>query len=90
MTATLTAHVVEVLPNGNLLIESVKHIQVNSEDQTISVRGIIRPIDVQNDNTVGSARVGQMELRVNGKGVVADAIRRPNFLYRFILGLLPF
>ncbi|HLJ47623.1 MAG TPA: flagellar basal body L-ring protein FlgH [Bryobacteraceae bacterium] len=90
LTATLTAHVVEVLPNGNLLIESVKHIQVNSEDQTITVRGIIRPIDVQNDNTVPSARVGQMELRVNGKGVVADAIRRPNFLYRFILGLLPF
>jgi flagellar L-ring protein precursor FlgH len=31
-----------------------------------------------------------MEIRLNGKGVVADAIRRPNFLYRLLLGLLPF
>jgi flagellar L-ring protein FlgH len=34
--------------------------------------------------------VAQMELRINGKGVVNDAIHRPNFLYRLILGLLPF
>ena len=35
-------------------------------------------------------RLAQLELRINGKGVVNDAIRRPNFLYRFLLGLLPF
>jgi flagellar L-ring protein precursor FlgH len=41
-------------------------------------------------NTVISDRIAAMEVRVNGKGVVQDAIRRPFFLYRLILGLLPF
>ena len=90
LTATMTAHVTEVLPNGNMVIEGVKHVQVNSEDQAITVRGIIRPVDVLTDNTVSSDRVGQMELRVNGKGVIGDSVRRPFILYRLLMGLLPF
>lgn len=90
LTTTLTAHVSEVLPNGNMVVEAVKHVQVNSEDQAISIRGIIRPVDVLNDNTVSSDRVGQMELRVNGKGVIGDSVRRPFILYRLLMGLLPF
>jgi flagellar L-ring protein precursor FlgH len=39
---------------------------------------------------VQSNRLAQLELRVNGKGVVGDAIRRPNAIYRFLLGILPF
>lgn len=90
ITATLTAHVTHVLPNGSMVIEGVKHVQVNSEDQAITVRGIIRPVDVETDNTVPSDRISQMELKVNGKGVVGDSIRRPFILYRLLLGLLPF
>src|SRR5439155_6304876 len=51
ITATLSAHVTRVLPNGTMVIEGVKHVQVNSEDQPIVVRGILRPSDVQQDNT---------------------------------------
>ncbi|MDE3195150.1 MAG: flagellar basal body L-ring protein FlgH [Acidobacteriota bacterium] len=90
LTATLTARVVRVLPGGLLLIEGDKHIQINSEDQLIVVRGIIRTPDISTTNTVASSQVADMEVRVNGKGVVEDAIRRPNFLYRLVLGLLPF
>jgi flagellar L-ring protein precursor FlgH len=50
----------------------------------------VRPTDLLSDNTVRSDRLAQLEVRVNGKGVVGDAIRRPNFLYRILLGLLPF
>jgi flagellar L-ring protein precursor FlgH len=39
---------------------------------------------------VASNRIAQMEIQVNGKGVVNDSIHRPNFLYRLILGILPF
>ena len=53
-------------------------------------RGVVRPADLAVDNSVQSNRLAQMEIMLNGKGVVGDAIRRPNFLYRFILGLLPF
>lgn len=90
ITAALSAHVAEVLPNGNMVIEGIKHVQVNSEDQTIVVRGIIRPVDVLMDNTVPSNRISEMEVRVNGKGVVGDAIHRPFFLWRLLMGILPF
>jgi flagellar L-ring protein FlgH len=90
ITATLSAHVTHVLPNGTMVIEGVKHVQVNSEDQTIVVRGIIRPTDVLMDNTVPSDRVSEMEVRVNGKGVVGDSIRRPFILWRLLMGVLPF
>ena len=90
ITARVSAHVTQVLPNGTLVIEGVKHVQVNSEDQTILVRGIIRPVDVLVDNTVPSDRISEMEVRVNGKGVVNDSIRRPFILWRLLMGILPF
>ena len=55
---------------------------MNSENQVITIRGVIRPIDLDTTNSVPSARLADMELQVNGKGIVNDAIRRPNFLYR--------
>jgi flagellar L-ring protein precursor FlgH len=90
LTATMAARVVEVLPNGNLVIEGEKSVGVNSEVQVIKLRGVVRPYDVSVANAISSEQIAQLELRVNGKGVVGDAIRRPNFLYRFILGILPF
>jgi flagellar L-ring protein precursor FlgH len=90
ISTTLTARVSSVLPNGAMLVEATKDLEVNSERQTITVRGIVRPADVGSDNTVRSDHLGQLELRVNGKGVAGDAIRRPFILYRLLLGLLPF
>jgi flagellar L-ring protein precursor FlgH len=90
ISTTLTARVSGVLPNGVMVVEATKDVEVNSERQTITVRGIVRPADVTSDNTVRSDHVGQLELRVNGKGVVGDAIKRPFILYRLLLGLLPF
>ena len=90
LTAILTARVVRVLPAGLLLVEGEKNIQVNAERQQITVRGIIRPADLSTANTVISTQVADMEIRVNGQGIVSDAVRRPNFLYRLLLGLLPF
>jgi flagellar L-ring protein FlgH len=90
LSTTLTARVIHVLPNGALVVEASKDIQINSERQTITVRGVVRPADIDAGNSVLSNRLGQLEVRVNGKGVVGDAIRRPFFLYRLLLGLLPF
>lgn len=90
ITTTVTARVTQVSPNGNLTIEGVKNIGVNSEKQTIVLRGMVRPVDLTAANTIRSDQVGNLTLQVNGKGVVGDAIRRPNILYRILLGLLPF
>jgi flagellar L-ring protein FlgH len=90
LSTEMSARVVHVLANGNLVIEGKKAVQVNSEQQMIVVRGVVRPIDLGTDNSVRSERLAEMEVTVNGKGVVGDAIRRPMILYRILLGLLPF
>jgi flagellar L-ring protein precursor FlgH len=90
LTTTLSARVTHVLPNGGLVVEASKEIQVNSEHQMITVRGVVRPDDIDTTNSVPSTRLAQLEVHVNGKGVVGDAIRRPFILYRILLGLLPF
>lgn len=90
LTATVTARVVQVLPNGYLLLEGTKEVQVNSEHQTVMVRGVARPADLAPDNSIRSDRLAQMEIRLNGKGVVGDSIRRPFLLYRLLMGILPF
>lgn len=90
LSATVTVEVTDVLPNGNLVVQGQKEILVNSEKQVITVRGIIRPDDLSATNSVPSDRVARMEILVNGKGVVNDAVKRPFVLYRILLGLLPF
>jgi len=90
VNAVLTARVIYVLPNGGLVVEASKDMLINSEHQTITVRGVVRPADIDNTNSVLSSRLGQLEVRINGKGVVGDAVRRPFFLYRLLLGLMPF
>ena len=90
LSTTVSARVVHVLPNGNLVVEGNKEVSVNSEKQLVSIRGIVRWNDLSPANRISSDRLANLEVRVQGKGVVDDAIRRPNFLYRLLLGILPF
>jgi flagellar L-ring protein FlgH len=90
LRTTLAAQVSRVLPNGALLIQGSKQVTINSENQLVSLRGIIRPVDITTGNAVRTERIALLEVKVNGKGVVNDAVRRPNFLYRLLLGILPF
>ncbi len=90
LSTTLSARVTHVLPNGYLVLEGSKDVQVNSEFQHVLVRGIIRPADLSPGNVITSNQLAQMEIRVDGKGVVGDAIKRPFILWRVLLGLLPF
>lgn len=90
VTASITAHVTHVMPNGNLVIEGVKEIVVNSERQLVWLRGMVRQVDLLPDNSIRSDRIAMMELRINGKGIVNDAIRRPNLLVRIFKRIMPF
>jgi flagellar L-ring protein FlgH len=89
-TTTLTGRVTHVLPNGFLVVESQKAVTINSEQQVVAVRGIVRPFDISPYNTVRSDQIAQLEVKMNGKGVVNDFTKRPFILYRILLGLLPF
>lgn len=90
LTTTVSGRVVEVLPNGDMLIEATKDIGVNSEKHHIAITGIVRWSDVSAGNLVRSDHIGQLSIQLNGKGLVSDAIRRPNIIYRILLGILPF
>ena len=90
LSTTLTARVTHVLPNGYLVVEGTKLLAINAEHQLITVRGVVRPEDLNAANSIPSNLLGDLEVQVNGKGVVADAVRRPMILYRLLLGLLPF
>jgi flagellar L-ring protein precursor FlgH len=89
LTATISAVVTQVLPNGSLVIQGTKNVKINSENQILGLRGLVRPVDLDTTNTVSSDRVAQMDLQVNGKGIVGDQVKQPFILYRLLMDILP-
>ena len=90
LTATLTVRVTHVLPGGNMVVQGMKQVDVNSEHQWVSIRGVIRAKDLTPANTITSDQVANLELKITGKGVINDSVRRPNILYRILMGIMPF
>ena len=72
LKATITCMVVRVLPNGNLVIQGDKDVQVNNETQFIRLYGIIRPQDIEQDNSISSDKVADARIVYSGRGVVSD------------------
>jgi len=89
LTATISAVVTQVLPNGSLVIQGTKNVKINNENQILGLRGMVRPVDLDTGNTVSSDRIAQMDLQVNGKGIVADQVKQPFILYRLLMDILP-
>ncbi len=72
VSATITCEVIQVLRNGNLKIWGWKEVRVNRETQYVVLQGIVRPRDIQMDNTVTSDLIAQAQIEITGRGVVAD------------------
>jgi len=85
----ISARVVRVLPNGNLVIEGRRMLTVNAEDQFMVITGIIRPDDVTTDNLVYSQYIADARIVYAGKGVVDDKMR-PGWLTRVVDWVWPF
>lgn len=75
LDGTITATVLEVLPNGNLLIEGSRNIAVNKENQIMRVRGVARPKDIDAKNTIDSKLLADAQIKFDGKGTVSRANR---------------
>lgn len=71
----ITASVVEVMPNGNLIIYGEKRLALNEGSEVISVRGVVRPDDIQPNNTVLSRRLAAAEFSYSGDGELTRATR---------------
>ena len=72
LNATISAKVIEVLPNGNLMIEGRRNVKVNNEDQIIVIEGTIRPADIGPDNSINSSLVADARISYTGKGIISD------------------
>ena len=76
ITAQAAVQVVDVLPNGNLVIEGVREISFSKEKQFASLHGIIRPYDIQPDNTVLSSNVADAQIEIVSEGTLTDAQKK--------------
>jgi flagellar L-ring protein precursor FlgH len=89
LTATISAKVVDVTSNGNLMIEGRRNVKVNNEDQIIVLTGTVRSRDVNSDNTVSSSVIADARINYSGKGVVSDR-QSPGWLMNVLDKIWPF
>lgn len=78
----LTVTVARRLANGNLLVRGQKWIGINQGREYVRIQGIVRPVDIQPDNTVLSYKIADASISYGAQGVLADA-NRPGLMARF-------
>ena len=81
--------VVEVLGNGNLVIVGEKQLALTEGSEFIQVKGIIRPADIQPDNTILSQRIANAQISYRGSGDLASATK-PAWLTALLYNVWPF
>ncbi len=85
----MPAVVRKVLPNGNLFVEGHRVVLVNNEEQHFYISGVVRPIDIDQENSVKSSMVADAEIEFVGRGVLTDN-QHQGFLSRYLGWLWPF
>ena len=89
LVATITARVVEVLPNRNLVLEARKEMTINEETQILVLTGMVRPDDIDSTNTVVSSKIADARIYYVGDGVIGDK-QKPGWLVRAVDHLWPY
>jgi len=89
LNAYITAQVIQVLPNGNLVIQGSREVRVNNENQYINIQGIVRPEDISANNIVLSTFIAEAKIELTGQGVIADK-QRAGWFTRILDWIWPF
>ena len=90
LLGSIAVQVSQVLPNGNLMIQGEKWIQINQGDEYIKLRGIIRPEDLSATNSIPSTLVADARISYGGTGPLEET-NSPGWLTRFFMSpLMPF
>ncbi len=87
--ATVPSLVRKVLPNGNLFVEGHRVVLVNNEEQHFYISGVIRPIDIEQDNSIKSTQVADAEIEFTGRGDLSDN-QKQGWFARHLSWLWPF
>ena len=90
LSTVVGGEVIDVLPNGMLVIQAVRQLTFNQQTQLIKLRGLVRPEDVDPQNQVLSTAITSLELEVVGKGIINDYTYRQNPVVRFLEKLMVF
>ena len=75
---SLAAMVTQILPNGSLVIMGHQEMRVNSELRELPVTGIVRPEDIDSDNTVEHTKIAEMRIAYGGQGTLSE-LQRPRW-----------
>lgn len=89
LTSTLTVKVVDVLPNGNLVVAGKKAVKINEEYQTVTITGLVNPVYIEKNNEISSDKVADLRVEFNGVGVMAE-VQKPGWLNRLVNFIWPF
>lgn len=88
-TSSLTVTVIEVLPNGNLLVSGEKQIGLKEGEEFIRFSGVVNPNTITTSNTVQSTQVADARIEYKANGFI-DSAQAMGWLSRFFLSFLPF